>query len=538
MLEEKIRKEKLSIYLVRDASKPDSEILKLENTKDPVQIKLDEADSVFLYIKKEPPSRPPAWTTLFTSSGSVPIEMFGNSSSVGAVLVVRVHKNTFLISFGSGFHLLQGNAIERDFGLRVTLNSVDPDKLRSLDKASYDHNPLNSRTQSTKDADIFELHVDSELEMLYAVTGASKVEIFGTHVTGRDALTVMIQAELNSIPAILKEALARYDSKLPGPFEWVDNINRVRDSDDIEILDLELETLFKKGDISNFWLGEPEVIDWESQIGYSFDRYAKTPRHIVLKITDFLEHLQQRKIELSLDALYSTAIHVNNNEYQTIKTWSVYRCLYAEIVMGSEQYILRNGTWYRINTDFVKAVDDYLSTLNIHAYKFPIYAHDREDEYNEYLSKQDNTFVLMDKKNIKIGGSYDKLEFCDLIKDGCEFVHIKYYRSSSTLSHLFSQGTVAAEAFIKDLEFREKLNPILPASIQLADPKSRPNPNAYKIVYAIATNKSLPDELPFFSKVTLKNALKTLQALDYSIELARIDIDPALLVKKKFKPKS
>ncbi|MDX1279873.1 TIGR04141 family sporadically distributed protein [Shewanella colwelliana] len=101
----------------------------------------------------------------------------------------------------------------------------------------------------------------------------------------------------------------------------------------------------------------------------------------------------------------------------------------------------------------------------------------------------------MDKKNIQIGGPYDKLEHCDLIKNGNEFVHVKLYRSSSTLSHLFSQGFLAAEAFIKDSDYREKLNPKLPESIKLADPKPRPEPSKYRVVYAIATTKDIPKEL-------------------------------------------
>jgi uncharacterized protein (TIGR04141 family) len=106
-----------------------------------------------------------------------------------------------------------------------------------------------------------------------------------------------------------------------------------------------------------------------------------------------------------------------------------------------------------------------------------------------------------------------------------------------TLSHLFAQGFVAAEAFIKDSEYREKLNPKLPPSIKLIDPKLRPDPSKYKLVYAIATKKDIPVELPFFSKVTLKNALKTLRALNYNISLAKIEIDPTWLKTKKCKPK-
>lgn len=532
----KVRKEKLSIYLARDGNKSDSEIIKLENVKDPIHLNLPEADTAVLYIKKQPPRNIPPWAKLFTSDRNVEPSVFGMSSSVGAVFIVRISKSIFILSFGTGFHLIKPEAIERDFGLRVTLNSVNPDKLRSLDKASYDHNPLNSRTQSTMDVDIFNLHLDSEMEMLYAVTGASLVKEFGSHVTGRDALTIAVEADLSDIPAILSESINRYRSKLPEKFRWVENINRVRDLDEIEILDLELNQHFNAGKFNDFWLGEPEIVDWENQIGYSFDMYPKTLRHVVLSFSDYITFLAG--VTPTVELMKSHVVHVNNSEYQSVKCWSIYRCLYAEVNYDSNCYILRNGVWYKVNNDFVTAVDEYLKDLKIYPLKFPIYSHDREEDYNSHVSKTEAGFCLMDKKNIQIGGPYDKLEHCDLIRNGNEFIHVKLYRSSSTLSHLFSQGFVAAEAFIKDSWYREKLNPKLPPSIRLTDTKARPTPSNYKIVYAIATEKKIPDELPFFSKITLKNSLKTLRALDYGVFLTKIDIDQNLLKKKKCKPKA
>lgn len=530
----KIRKEKLSIYLARDGSKPDSDVIKLENAKQPIEMDLPEAESARLYIKKQPPKNAPLWTRLFTADSQVDAFEFGSSSNVGAVFIVRISGATFILSFGTGFHLLKQESIERDFGLKVTLNSVDPDKLRSLDKASYDHNPLNSRTQSTRDVDIFNLHLDSEMEMLYAVTGTSLVKEFGSHVTGRDALTIAVETNLSDIPAILAKSIKQYRSNLPDKFSWVENINRVRDYDEIEILDLELDQYLSDNNISSFWLGEPEIVDWEGQIGYSFDMYQKTLRHVVLSFDDYITYLGG--VTPTVELMKSIVVHVNNNEYQSVKSWPVYRCLYAEIKFGSDSYILRNGVWYKINSDFVSAVDDYLSDIDIHPFSFPIYSHDDEGDYNELVAKTNSDFCLMDKKNIQIGGPYDKLEHCDLIKGGSEFIHVKIYRSSSTLSHLFSQGFVAAEAFIKDSDYREKLNPKLPLSIKLADPKIRPDPNKYRVVYAIATTKNIPEELPFFSKVTLKNSLKTLRALNYNISLSKIDIDPNWLKTKKCKP--
>jgi len=531
-----IRKEKLSIYLVKDPLAHEAQILKIENAKSPITLDIRGSDSAVLYIKKDQPKPPPRWTQLFSSAPEVPDDAFGSSATVGAAFKVKTFDHVFIITFGSGFHLIQSDAIERDFGLRVTLNSVDPDKLRSLDKASYDHNPLNSRTQSTKDVDIFELHVDSELEMLYAVTGASTVELFGPQVTGRDALTIMTETSLDDICNILMEAYARYKSKLPSKFEWVDNISRVRNTEEIQIIELELDQLLTDGKTSNLWLGEPEVVDWETQLGYSFDLYPRSPRTVTLELTHLFEHLKSKNLEISVETIKSTTVHVNNNEYQSTKSWSAFRCLYAEIIIGKEQYILRNSTWYRVDTNFLNTVDDYLSDLTTYNHQLPVYSQDREEDYNSSVVNLDSTFELMDKKNIGIGGPYDKLEFCDLVKDGRDLVHVKYYRSSSTLSHLFSQGCVSAETFIKDVEFREKLNSKLPSSIKLSNTKLRPSPSDYRIVYAIATTKKIPEELPFFSKVTLKNALKTLRALNFVVEISCIKVDPQLHIKKKCKP--
>ncbi|KXZ68419.1 hypothetical protein AVENLUH13518_03144 [Acinetobacter venetianus] len=108
--------------------------------------------------------------------------------------------------------------------------------------------------------------------------------------------------------------------------------------------------------------------------------------------------------------------------------------------------------------------------------------------------------------------------------------------TTETLSHLFSQGFVASEAFIGDADFRKRLNDKLPKTSKLLCTNSRPDPSKYKIVYAVATNRDIPKELPFFSKVTLKNALKTLKTLNFSVSISAIEVDAVLEIKKKEKP--
>lgn len=425
---DKHRKEKLSIYLIKEGTTDANIFLKTENAKDPLQIDLGET-KINLYVKKDSPKSTPPWTELFLATGQVPPDTFGTTRTIGAAAEIRRGKQIFILTFGGGYHLLNHEHVERDFGLRVTLASVDADKLRSVDKSSYDDNPLNSRTQSSTEVDIFELQMDSELEMLYAITGASRVPIFGSHVTGRDALTIMVETDLSKVGLILDEAAKRYADPLPAQFSWVDNIRRVKDTQITALLDLYLDDELANPSGAPLWLGEPEVVDWENQIGYSFDLYANTPRHIVLTIDDLASYLQEHGRPLNTTNLRTQLVHVNNSEYTSSRSWTAYRCIYAEISLGEARYILRNGVWFEANADFVKSVDDYLTKLQKYPFQLPTYAHDKEGDYNESVVANDANFVLMDKKNTKLGGQYDKIEFCDLVHNDKNLIHVKYYRS-------------------------------------------------------------------------------------------------------------
>lgn len=532
--ERPVRREKLSIYLAKSDYTSDDRLLKLASAQPALSVNLGDGEAR-LYIKREVHREPPTWSRLFTALPEVPDDAFGGPKSVGAVLVLKLDR-TFLLSFGHGFHLINDESVERDFGLRVTLNSVEPEKLRSLDKASYDHNPLNYRTQSSRELDIFDLDLNAETDMLYAITGTSKEPLLGATITGRDALTIVVETDAKGLPRILRKALERYAAKIPQEFEWVDNVSRVRDQDELLMLDLLLNDYLSLKNPDNVWLGEPEIVDWESQAGYSFDQRPNSPRHLVLELSDLKDHLQRQGREATVDVLRGQLIYVNDANFQTSRSWTAYRCLYAEITSDGSQYVLRNATWYRVRESFVSAVDAFLSNMEVSAIQFPIYSYPREEDYNSAVAAADASFHLMDKLNTRIGGPYDKVEFCDLIKDSEALVHVKYYRSSATLSHLFAQANVAAETFVRDEGFRTRLNSKLPRGMKLRDPKQRPDPSKFRVVYAIATTKSLPSELPFFSKVTLKNAASTLAALNFKVELAQIAVDPKLLKTTKYKP--
>ncbi len=531
-----LRQHRLTIYLAKEGDWTDDRLIDLASCKPAVPINVHSGTAT-LYVKTEKPKTSPAWCQFFTSHQALEEGLFGKTNTVGAAFLLRDHNRAFILTFGTGHHLVNDDFIERDFGLRVTLNSVEPDKLRSLDKASYQSDPLNSRTQSPKEVGIFELHVDSELELVYAITGTSKVEVFGTNVTGRDALTIKRSITIEMLSEVLGEALNRYVARLPAEFEWFDNVARVKDLEEIEIADLELDQVLAKKDYSVVLLGEPEVVDWETNLGYAYNMYMKSGVHVVLELEDLIAHLGLGEEALTVEALRNSKVHIVDSGYHSIKQWSAYRCLYAEVKYGGKLYILRNGEWFRAAEDFVKVIDNYLAqAVEKYPHELPTYQHDREEDYNKFVADGDIQYWLMDKKNVRIGGPFDKIEFCDLIRAGSDFIHVKYYRASGTLSHLFSQALVGGNTYLGDEAFRKKLNEQLPLDMKLADTVSRPDVGKYMIVYAIATAKALPIELPFFSKVTLKHASKALRTLGYKVALSAVTVDPLLLKKRLIKP--
>jgi uncharacterized protein (TIGR04141 family) len=99
---------------------------------------------------------------------------------------------------------------------------------------------------------------------------------------------------------------------------------------------------------------------------------------------------------------------------------------------------------------------------------------------------------------------------------------VKRYSGSQQLSHLFSQGVVAGELFVQDASFRQKLNDKLPAAHKLANVITRPNPSEYEIVFAIISKSKNPLDIPFFSKVSLRNARRRLEGYGYRVAKKKI----------------
>src|SRR6266404_7964587 len=117
---------------------------------------------------------------------------------------------------------------------------------------------------------------------------------------------------------------------------------------------------------------------------------------------------------------------------------------------------------------------------------------------------------LLKHDRIKInpaGVKYANLEPCDFFSNKKQFIHLKDGHSSGSISHLWSQGVVSAEAFLTDPDFRKKLRAkvrSLGGEAHLPKSNEKVVRDDFSVVYGIM-RKPLAC-LPFFSKVSLQAA--------------------------------
>ncbi len=507
---------KLIIYMIKPEFQKPDEII--EFTREGLSI-----DEVGTFFSEASHLHPPDWISNFF--GDVLAQNLGiiTSSAKGMLLVPIIYNHTtinFVVSFGFGRHLLKDGVVEERFGLKVVLNSVDPKSLRSIDKTTLGSNPKHAREQISKEGIVADFGIDIEQDLISSVTGKSRYPQLGSMINGSDALGVSIKVDIHTIKNFLGLCLDRYNSQeYLIDFRWIDQIAEVRDPRQIEILNTQLIERLINHNFDKIWMAVPEVVDWVDIQGF---RYLKAKRAEIeddLYINKILSVLES----VTLDILKSSYVYVISARIdEIINRWTIYRCLYAEIEHNGKICILNNGKWYEVVKDFVDQVKQDFSEMQESPLAFPDYDHINENEYNREAVASVPNSCCMDRKLIDYGGGYSKIEFCDLFTQDKKIIHIKSYGGSSSLSHLFAQGVVSGELFVSDRNFLRKLNNELPATFRFPRTDIYPKAEEYEVVYGIISKYPTPLNLPFFSKVTLRNARKRLERCGYKVRLNKI----------------
>lgn len=517
--EDKIPLQGLTIYLIKEGYDTAESIIDDQKKSD--EHELSDIGDLFVQTGWR---KPPRWARFF--EGYVPIEQLGFVESAAAILIMESQKRLFAITFGQGRYLLKPGCWEERFGLRVALNSIGETNIRSIDKLTFDSISRHSKEQASRDVAAIDFGLDIEQDLLRAVTGKPREEGLGRKLYGMDALHVSVQVSLNSLDELLSRYYEKYlDKSYQNLFPWVDHIGEITDRSRAEQLDNLLITRIIEGELDRIWMAVPDVVEWERIDGFRFGSGHRLPLINDINLPYFLNSLKD-KTQLSKKILTTHKVHGIDNDGRIIYSWQAYHCIHAELEHEGDAYLLNRGKWYRIERDFVMQVNESYSRIPRYQNIFPEYNDASETAYNERIAKiEPSKYALMDRKTIPYGGTYNKVEFCDLFVNRQDIIHIKRYGASSVLSHLFSQGLVSGELFFTDAEFRQKVNEHLPEGHRLTEVKKRPNTDEFQIVFAVISDAPGDLVIPFFSRLNCRHAARRLEGYGYRISICKIDVD-------------
>ncbi|MFH1614600.1 MAG: TIGR04141 family sporadically distributed protein [Planctomycetota bacterium] len=525
----KIPTNKLSVYLIKSDYFDHKDILKKYGTS----LNSFEIKGIGTFYYGDSYNFKPSWLKKFFGTLlDENIKIF-SASAKGLLLVEIVKdemKRLFAIAFGYGWQFLRPGVYEERFGLKTALSVIDPNNLRKIGKKNMVTVPKDTSEQLSKAGIAADFGIDIEQDLICAITGKTiNKEQFGKTISGKDSLSLSVKVNLSSLKNFLKLCYEKYLSDdYKKNFDWIDQIAEIKDIKLIKELDNKLIENLKNNNWDKTWMAVPEIVEWEHVSGFKYSHKKGEELNEDIDIFSFLTILSDdEKQNLNLDFLKRKTIYCIGAQNEEVKyQWRAYDCLYCEEQDSKKKktYLLSNGKWYEIETGFAQQVNSDFQRIRTvgSTISLPFYKHKNENDYNEKVAQNDSKICCMDRKTVNHGGAYSKIEFCDLMTKDKKLIHVKHYGGSSVLSHLFLQGLVSGELFLGDPDFREKVNKKLAGSFKMPDTKMKPISSDYEIIYAIISSSPKELEVPFFSKVSLRNAKKRLETFGYKVSLLKI----------------
>lgn len=485
-------------------------------------------------------NNPPGWVDFLEGgSADLPTDMF--TSGAGAVVFIPVEDRLAAVCFGHIHLTLNDDAFERQFGLKVTLNTVPRDQLRTLDVATPDAVTFQRRVQASKDSDLYEFGVDMLRDLARVAGGTPKDENFAKFVAGKDSLSITCEVDAKGVKAKCQEVLRVYGLRdYRTDYSWVDNLKQVQERDIVKDLDKKLEQALhalRQGKVSELHMAPPEIVDYTEGSKLHYNGFGSHGRDFFsLSIENYIAELNSCGFVGGIDEIKAkhriNAKGEKDGDFD--QKWRVYDCFVFETSLSAgatnDFFVLFGGAWYRVEKKFKDRVEAFYSQIQ----KVSIIGKTtckNEEELIEDLQKSRADLLKLDRTKINpTGVRYANLEPCDFFSDTKQFIHLKDGSSSGPISHLWSQGVVSAEAFVSDPEFRKKLRAkvrSLGGGFETYLPKNseRVVRDQYTIIYGIM-RKPFADGtlgLPFFSKVSLQAALERIAQFGIPVAIELIE---------------
>ncbi|QDK44851.1 hypothetical protein DOM22_06590 [Bdellovibrio sp. ZAP7] len=530
----------LNVYLFK--RKPDD--LRSYITEDyrsrSVSLRISGCDQV-IFSFKEPEDTAPQWYD-FLSSHIAKESLPQSLTSPSAVLIVEVNNSIFALTFGpAGRYMVELSHIVNDFGLKVCLNNIASDKIKTVDKRSLEQLSIHTKQQASSPVDFNAFEIEIDRDLIKSVEGHLE-NSFAKYLKGSSSLTIRTEKPLEKIATLCSELLTNYRKKTyQADFGWIDNVKLITDDQITLPLENLLMNKLKNSDFTELFLGAPEIIDDAKVDSYSFSGQRGNFVNTFPSIESYFSFFKTKKeqeeakgstLDLSLEILKSHRLKAYEHEAtkpgkslkrNEVYSWTVFECLNGEVISKGKTYKLLEGNWYEIEQKYLQGIETTINSI-VHS-NLPLPAMgftEKEGAYNVRASAALKA-ACMDQQFIKIAGR-SKFEFCDIFTNDKHLIHVKKHTGASSISHLLYQGHVSGMLFSQEPNIRTEISNHGVIAYHKMAGKVRPvvfKASDYKVIFAIAVKqkKPLSKILTFFSKISLAHKYKSLTARGYQVEV-------------------
>lgn len=497
----------------RNSFKEDHKLKRLDNV-----VNLPEGGVMYL---SDTPAKEPWWKSYWGVNYDL------KQTLKGALIFLPVRNRWVALTFGMTYHKLKDESYEYDFGLRTTLNSLNPEKIKSTD-ILVPENAKRQRIQSPTVDELTFFDLTNDDSILKKMTGSVKdeyTELF-KNITGGNSVRISLKRKPTEIIHICEKLIDIYnknDYKIN--FPSLQNIVPVNDPRVLNKLNDKLIEAFNEKDAPfELVLAIPEIFDYSLDYKIKYLGAGRSLRsYSEVYIYDYRSYLEEKNIEVTnYETFKSHRLVIRDNNDRTRKEYSIFKSLLFDCELDQNTYHLCEGNWYYIETKFVEKLSSSLDPIFTETNN---YLHDcehrKEEDYNNSVSDLNKDIVInLDRKDISPTGQH-QVEPCDLIyknKDYLEFAHIKVSTRSSSLSHLFNQGLNSVQLLRSNEEARNKLKKL----VKKDEMKASIDKGKFSVVYGIITNKNRSECskcLPFFSRISLLRTLNVLKMMNIPVKV-------------------
>jgi uncharacterized protein (TIGR04141 family) len=502
-----------------------------------------------------PTENVPQWAKVLTDT--FPTLVQAVNASTRFIIFLPVHNRTFALCFGYGRAALEWSAIEGNFGLRFAARRMDSGNMTEYKAKVIGGSNRSVAVQVPVGVGLHEFGVEPEAEFTRQLAGVLDAQ-------GREFAELGVIVASNSVGFTAETDLFKIQATLSGMLEEVATLEAKEDLAFVDSLEplpanseiakqldrLLAEHLFDdmRGAVVDPSIAEDvhSLTQYLLEISPPDDLSVSSVDMLYVQRGDSVAALEDLSVESLRNAIAAlggrlgvgslAAIRLvaasqddsENTDAQQLKNWLVFEAGNAD-----KRYVLSFGKWFSLNENYTRKLNDDLTKLeNVTALLgLPLWqAGEHEGPYNERAQKASTTHViravLLDQVDVRPEDG-DEVEACDLFYESGHLVHVKRGNEGSrVLSHLFAQGVTSAQLLLGDTVYKKNFLEAVDGAGASPAIQAAASEAPQIVTYAIGMTggRRVPEDLPTFSKVNLRDSTNRLKRNGFRPTVCRIQL--------------